>query len=99
MRPAIIDPTIDTNIQNGTYAMLLLPDEVENYDPTDRLECRYAEAMHYLATGETQKGKELLEINFGEGHLESGKTLAYGYSTGWFGTRDWNTFCILPAAW
>ena len=89
MKTAIVDHSI---VEPGTIrAMITLPHEETDYDTSDKLQCGFANAMHYLTIGETEKGKALLEENYAMGYLRAGQVLAYGYSVGWFGERDYSS--------
>lgn len=85
-KPAIIDQEIEFKI--FCHSVLIPPHEVEDYDPKDPADVKYAIAMDFITEGRTEQGKKDLEAAYQLGSWRAGNALAYGLSVGWFGERD-----------
>ena len=85
-KPAIIDQEIEFKI--FCHSVLIPPHEVEDYDPKDPADVKYAMAMDFITEGRTEQGKKDLEAAYRLGSWRAGNALAYGLSVGWFGERD-----------
>ena len=88
-RPAIIDSTDKVTI--CCYAMLIPPHKEEDFDRNDETEVLFARAMDLISDGQAIEGKKYLEQSYQMGNLRAGRTLSYGYASGWFGERDYKT--------
>ena len=85
-KPANIDQEIEFKI--FCHSVLIPPHEVEDYDPKDPADVKYAMAMDFITEGRTEQGKKDLEAAYQLGSWRAGNALAYGLSVGWFGERD-----------
>ena len=83
-RPAI-DPCLPAL---GRSFCLLFPPHKEEVCGSEA-EQIYAKGMNLVVDGHINEGIELLEESYKKGYLTAGNTLAYGYSSGWFGERDY----------
>ena len=92
-QPAIVDDDI---LSDGyLISMITLPKQepiIENGTKADDL---YSKAMNYLAEGNTGRGLHYLKQAYKLGDWTAGNTLAYGYSAGWFGFRNYKAFITI----
>lgn len=91
--PAIIDQEIAFTVY--THSLLSTPMAVEEYDPNDSAETRYAMAMNHITEGKIDQGRKDLETAYQLGSWRAGNALAYGLSAGWFGERDYHAHLVI----
>jgi len=83
-------PIIDSCLPvfGRTYPLLYSPHKEKVCgSETEQL---YARGMNFIVDGNINEGIALLEESYRKGNLTAGNTLAYGYSAGWFGERDYS---------
>jgi len=89
-KPAIVDTEIPGNwdLKNMTD----FPRKERMIKNGTKADCLYSLGMNALVRGELEKGHDYLKEAYLLGDLNAGNTLAYGYSSGWFGYRDYDAF-------
>ena len=82
----------ELNPRHGSYSMIVSPRREVSYDEDSDAEREYVTGMNRLCDGDIEGAKAHLEQSYKMGYLNAANTLAYGYSAGWFGNRDYDMF-------
>lgn len=92
-KPAIIDADIPSD--GYLISMITLPKEEPLIEIGTQADELYSKAMNYLAKGNAGRGLHYLKQAYRLGNWNAGNTLAYGYSAGWFGFRNYKAFITI----